>query len=102
MTLSATEQVGEIVSYISKVLLAPDTAKKWADYLQNEIMGLRSLPSRFALVANEPWRSKGIRKMPVKNFLVYYWINEVDLTVWVTAVIYARRDQLNALLSMPL
>ena len=39
--------------------------------------------------------------MPVKNFLVYYWIDEENKSVTVTAVIYGRRDQLAALASMP-
>ncbi len=38
--------------------------------------------------------------MPVKNFLVYYLIDEKKKTVWVTAVIYGRRDQIAALLDM--
>ena len=35
--------------------------------------------------------------MPVKNHLVYYWVNEEAKRVYVTAVIYGRRDQLAAL-----
>lgn len=102
MTLNAMEQVSEIISYISKVLLVPDTATKWADYLQKEILGLNIMPSRFPLIDKEPWRSKGIHKMLIKNFIAYYWINEDDMTVWITAVVYGRRDQLNALRDMPL
>lgn len=40
--------------------------------------------------------------MPVKNFLVYYLIDEEKKAVWVTAVIYGRRDQIAALLDMSL
>lgn len=102
MTVTAVGQVSDIISYISKVLLVPDTATKWADYLQKEIAGLNTMPARFSLVDEEPWRSKGIRKMTVKNFLVYYWINEENATVWITTVVYARRDQINALRNMPI
>jgi len=35
--------------------------------------------------------------MPVKNFLVYYWIDENHKTVWITAIVYGGRDQLNVL-----
>ena len=38
--------------------------------------------------------------MPVKNFLVYYLIDEESKTVSVTAVIYGRCDQLSALADM--
>ena len=40
--------------------------------------------------------------MPVKNFLVYYLIDEEKITVWVMAVVYGRRDQITALLDMSL
>ena len=88
--------------YLSKILLEPEIARKWADILQYEIGKLVFMPSRDPLTEEEPYRTKGIRKMPVKNFLVYYLIDEEKITVWVTAVVYGRRDQLTALLDMSL
>lgn len=101
LTTQAISQIQEIVQYISKILLAPETAIKWADALQRAIAKLDFMPSRYALTEEEPWRTKGIHKMPFKNFLVYYWVDETKETVWVTAVIYGRRDQITALLDMP-
>ena len=40
--------------------------------------------------------------MTVKNFIVYYYIDENSKTVWITAVIYGRRDPLNALKEIPI
>lgn len=100
LTPHAIGQIEETVRYISKTLLAPETARKWADTLQREIGKLDSMPSRFPLTEEESWRTKGIRKMPVKNFLVYYLVDEEKKIVWVTAVIYGRRDQIAALLDM--
>ena len=37
-----------------------------------------------------------------QNFIVYYLICEDEKTVWITAVVYGRRDQINALRDMPL
>lgn len=58
----------------AKILLTPETARRWADTLQCEIGKMDSMPSRYPLTEEEPWHTKGIRKMPVKNFLVYYWL----------------------------
>ncbi|MCR5652553.1 MAG: type II toxin-antitoxin system RelE/ParE family toxin [Ruminococcus sp.] len=98
----AIVQIQEAVSYISKVLNEPNTANSWADYLQKEISKLDSMPARFPLVENEKWAVKGIRKFPVKNFIVYYYIDEDSNSVWVTAVVYSGRDQLRALNDMPI
>ena len=102
LTAQAIGQIKETVQYISKILLEPETAWKWADSLQQEIGKLDSLPSRYPLTEEEPWHTKGIRKMPVKNFLVYYQVDKEKKVVWVTAVIYGRRDQITALLDMSL
>ncbi|MCD8222743.1 MAG: hypothetical protein LUD07_11305 [Clostridiales bacterium] len=39
--------------------------------------------------------------MVVENFDVYYWIDEVSVTVWVTGIIYQGQDQIAALRRMP-
>lgn len=101
LTLYSIFQIQETVSYISKVLLVPETAAAWSDYLEKQIAGLSSMPARFPTVENEPWRTKGIRRMSVKNFVVYYYIDENNKEVWVTAVVYSKRNQLNALKEMP-
>ncbi len=101
LTPQAVEQIRETVLYIARTLQAPETAKSWADLIQRKIGELQSLPSRYPLTDEELWRNSGIHKMPVKNFLVYYWIDEKNKSVTVTAVIYERRDQLAALASMP-
>jgi toxin ParE1/3/4 len=101
LTPYAIVQIQETIAYISKVLLVPETARAWSDYLQKEIAGLSTMPARFSAVDEEPWRSRGYRKMLVKNFIVYYYADDETKTVWVTAVVYGRRDQLNVLKDMP-
>lgn len=97
LTDYAVEQLQEIVSYISNVLQSPETARRWLE----RIKLLCTMPNRHPLTPEEPWRSEGIHKMPVENFLVYYCINESQRIVWVTVVVYGRRDQLQALRNMP-
>lgn len=101
LTAQAVGQIEEIVQYISKVLLVPETARKWVDILQSEIAKLDFMPSRYPLTEEESWHRARIRKMPFRNFLVYYLIDEDKKVVWVTAVIYGQRDQISALADMP-
>ena len=53
-----------------------------------------------ALIEEEPWRTEGIRKIIVKNFLIYYWVDDDNSRVQVTAVIYSRCDQIQQLANM--
>lgn len=101
LTSYAIAQMQEAVRYISRVLLVPEVAEQWASRVEKEIISLGSMPRRNPLTEEEPWRSEGIHKMPVENFLVYYWIDETSKIVWVTAIVYGRRDQLKMLRKMP-
>ena len=100
VTRQAMEQMQEIVHYISKELLAPEAADKLLDKMQDAIISLSDTPKRYALIEEEPWRHEGVRKIVVKNFLIYYWVDEENLKVQVIAVIYNKIDQLRQLLNM--
>ena len=58
------------------------------------------MPGIYKLLDDEPWHSRGIRKILVKNFFVYYRIDEESLKVFILNIIYARSDQLAALQNM--
>lgn len=100
LTPQVIEQIQQVSLYIKCVLQEPETANRWVDFLQKEFAALHFMPSRHPLVEEEPWHSNGIRKMPVKNFLIYYFVDEETKTVSVTAVVYGRRDQIAALADM--
>ena len=97
ITKQAQERLEEIFGYISYELSASDASNTLLDKIENSIMKLSSFPERFQLVEEEHWRTEGIRKMVVKNFLVYYWVDRINKKVQVTAVIYERRNQIEQL-----
>ena len=101
LTDHAVAQLQEAVIYISKVLQASTVAKHWAARIKKELASLSTMPARYPLTEEEPWRTEGVHKMSVENFLVYYWIDEEKKIVWITAIVYARRDQLRVLREMP-
>ena len=100
ITPQASAQMLEIFSYISDNLKESVVAERLLDDLQKAILSLDETPKRVVLVDEEPWKSHGIHKMMVKNFIVYFWINEELKEVHITAVVYGRRDQLTQLKEM--
>ena len=102
ITPDAVEDLTELRNYIADVLLVPDTALAYIQTIRWEIGGLARMPARHKCVDQEPWRSRGVRKIIVKNFYVYYRIDDPADVVYVLNVIYARRDQLKALSRMRL
>jgi toxin ParE1/3/4 len=100
VTPYASEQMRKIVRYISATLQSPENARGWLAQMKREIASLANMPSKIPLTEEEPWHSQGVHKMPVKNFLVYFWVEESAKRVWVTAVVYGGRDQREQLRQM--
>ncbi|MFG6378837.1 MAG: type II toxin-antitoxin system RelE/ParE family toxin [Lachnospiraceae bacterium] len=100
ITSQAQQQIQEIIYYITYDLRAHDAALHLLNTLEDNFNSLTQFPQRIALMDEEPWHTKGIHRLPVKNFLVYFWIDESNKKVQITAVIYSKRDQLRQLSQM--
>ncbi len=97
ITPQAQQQLMAIKDYIFFELKSPAAAKNTLSALKTAIESLDRMPDRIPLTDEKKWREKGVHKMPVKNFLIYFTVNEENCTVYVIAVVYARRDQKTAL-----
>ena len=97
VTPDAEADLIELKSYITDVLLSRETAKNYIQALRKEIGSLAHMPARYKTLDDEPWHSKEIRRTIVKNFYVYYRIDENTKCVFILNVIYSRRDQLRIL-----
>lgn len=102
ITTQAEEQLQEIVDYVASELKAPKAALRLLNEMERSISSLSQFPQRVALTEEEPWRTCGVRRMHVKNFLIYFWIDGEKSKVQVTAVIYGKREQLKQLSKMDL
>lgn len=100
ITRQAREHLRGIKKHIAEELLAPDAAKNTIAAIKKEIKSLDKMPERIKLTEEEPWRSEGIHRMRVKNYYVYFWIDEENSKVQVTSVIYVARDQAAQLILM--
>ena len=89
----AQDDIRSIVRYIAFKLRSPDAALDLEEVFYEEIKKLSYLADSFHPVGEEPWHSAGVRKIQVRNYYVYYYIDRSSLTVSVIAVIYTRRDQ---------
>lgn len=93
ITRQAREHLRSIKTYITNELLAPDAAKNTLSALKKEIKSLSQMPERIKLTDEEPWKSEGIRRMRVKNYYIYFWIDNAHDKVQITSIIYVSRDQ---------
>ena len=57
-----------------------------------EIRSLNEMPQGHRLYESEPWHSRGLRILPVNNYLIFYIANEETTIVTVIRIIYGGRD----------
>ena len=82
----------ELYEYIRFTLQVPKTAEKQVNRIKHAIRSLETMPMRYTLVNWEPWCSKGIHRVPVDNYTVFYQVDENKTTVIVIRIFYSGRN----------
>ncbi|MGN1111654.1 MAG: type II toxin-antitoxin system RelE/ParE family toxin [Acutalibacteraceae bacterium] len=92
ITEQAEADLRGIYEYIAFSLLSPQSAKSQLERLEEKILKLDRMPQRFKKYEKEPWHGRGLRQMPVDNFVVFYTPNEAESKVTVIRVLYGGCD----------
>lgn len=92
ITRQADRDLRGLYAYIAFELLSPENALGQLERLETAINSLATLSKRHALYHVEPWRSRGLRMMPVDNYCVFYIPDPTAMTVSVMRVLYGGRD----------
>ncbi len=88
----AKNDIKDIYSYIAFELLVPGTAESQVNRIRKTIRSLDLMPSRNPIVDWEPWKSMGMHKVPVDNFVAFYIVDSTALTVTIIRIVYGGRD----------
>ncbi len=88
----ARKDILDITKYISQDLKNPAAAEKLITNIIHKLENLTKLP--YINPSYVPIRqlNKEYRKLIVKNFTVFYWVDEHAKVVTVARVIYSKRD----------
>lgn len=89
---AALRDVVEIAEYISQELCNPSVAEKLVDKMITAAEGLSVFPYSHPLHRTARPLKHEYRKLLVKNYILFYWMDEYKKTVTIARVIYGRRD----------
>lgn len=92
ISAQAEEDLRSIYAYIARELQSPQNALGQLLRLEKSISGLDEMPLRYRAYKKEPWHSRGLRIMPVDNYLVFYIPDLETQTVNIVRVMYGGRD----------
>lgn len=90
ITDEALLDMEKLYNYIASNLSAPENAVGQYNRIADEILKLDYFPERFKEIEMELERAKGLRRMVVDNYSVFYVIN--GNRVVVTDILYSATD----------
>ena len=88
----AEDDLRNVFEYIAQDLQSLQNAMSQLDRLEKAILSLNHMPQRYRSYDKEPWHSKGLRVMPVDNYIVFYIPDPNTLKVEIVRVMYGCRD----------
>lgn len=87
----AIEDIEGIAEYISFDLQEPNTSFTQILDIKKSIMSLEMMPERHREVSDKHLQLKGIRMMPVNNYIVFYTVSKEDWVVNIVRVLHSKR-----------
>jgi len=97
ITYIAEEDILSTVRYIANVLKNPIAANTLLDEIEKHEKILEDTPGIYPFVHDEYLAGKGLKYVSIKNFLLFYTIDEKNKIVNIIRFLYGRRDWKNIL-----
>ena len=88
----AKQDLRSIYEYIAFSLLEKGTASQLYREIVMEINSLDVMPKRYPLYLDEPWHSLGVHYLSVKDYLIFYLVNDEAETVSIVRIGYGGQD----------
>lgn len=90
---NAENSITSISDYISDELKAPDAADNTVKAILKAIRGLDFMPQRYAVLPEDFLEKAGVRRMQVRNYFIYFHVDEHQKQVNIIDVLYVGREQ---------
>ena len=91
-TSAAKNDLKDIYKYIAFELKERPAAENVIKKIRNKIRKLDFSPERYPAVEWKPWSDIGMRKLPVANYLVFFFIVDDTKTVMINRILYGGRN----------
>ena len=97
LSIKAKDDLKNIVFYIKNELHEPIIATKYFQFIKKELQTLEFLPQKYAIIDDDIIKNLQIRKLNIKNYIVFYRIDEQKNIVNIERILYNASDWLSNL-----
>ena len=87
---TAENDLDDIVEYLSN--FSPNIARRYYDEIMVKALSLAIMPQRCPFVQDDALRKNGYRWLFVRNYTVFFVIEEADNVVDIRAIMYSGRE----------
>lgn len=87
---TAEDDLDEVVEYLSN--FSPTIARRYYDEIVVKALSLAFLPQRCPFVQDNTLREKGYRWLFVRNYTIFFVIDEANNIVDIHAIMYSGRE----------
>ena len=87
---TADNDLEDIAEYLSN--FSPNIARRYYDEIMVKTLSLAFMPHRCPYVQDDVLRKKGYRWLFVRNYTVFFVIDEINNVVDVRAIMYSGRE----------
>ena len=91
-TNQAALDLSKIVEYIRDELYSPKAAEHFYHNVDKKLKKIRENPLMYPLSQDELLRAKGYHTVVIGNYLLFYLINEDTNIIYISRIIYSKRD----------
>ena len=87
---TAENDLDEVVEYLSN--FSPSIARRYYDEIMVKSLSLTLMPQRCPFVQDKALRERGYRWLFVRNYTIFYVIDEPNTLVDIQAIMYSGRE----------
>ncbi len=93
-TEDCKEEIFEIYEYISKKLVARNSAKQLMGKMRDSIMNLSKFPNIYAKIEKKDIHKRDFRRMVIDNFVILYTVDGNEKNIYIAHMYYGKRNYL--------
>ena len=93
----AKAELDGILDYISKVFYAEMTAEKTLAEITKSFEQLKTFPNSAPLMREQEYKNFGIHRLVVKNYNIFYRVNDEKLQIEIIHILHGMQDYLKIL-----
>lgn len=94
-TDECNEEINEIYDYITNNLKENNVAKRLIKEVTDKILNLETSPELYMKIGKSDRLRREYRRIVVKNYIVLYIIDLEKMKIYISHMVYGRRNYLN-------